>query len=251
VYQRVHPLSFLEAIILERELETLFEAQKLETQIMEGEQKLLQAPRRLKQMEEELLTVRQKIDREKAIIEELEKERHKKEKELEVDKEKIKKLEVRLYDVKTNKEYQALLKEIEAAKEANDRTEEDVLVLMEKVEDLKKDYDSSNVYLKEIEKESEVERAIIEKEVKSMDEIIERLTQERDNLLTIVSDNLRTIYGILKEKRGGIAVSNVRNGVCLACNMNIPPQLFIEVTKNKQLIQCPSCNRILFFREND
>ncbi len=105
---------------------------------MEGEQKLLQAPKRLKQMEEELLAVRQKIDKEKEIIDELEKERRKKEKELEVDKEKIKKLEVRLYDVKTNKEYQALLKEIEAAKEANDRTEEDVLVLMDKVEDLKK-----------------------------------------------------------------------------------------------------------------
>ena len=236
---------------MERELETLFEAQKIETLIMEGEQKLLQAPKRLKQMEEELLALRQKIDREKEIIDELEKERRKKEKELEGEKEKIKKLEVRLYDVKTNKEYQALLKEIEAAKEANDRTEEDVLVLMDKVEDLRKDYESSNVQLKEIEKDSETERSTIEKEIKSMDEIIAKLTQERDNLLSVVSENLRNIYGILRERRGGIAVTNVKNGVCLGCNMNIPPQLFIEVTKNKTLIQCPSCNRILFFREHD
>lgn len=218
---------------------------------MEGEQKLLQAPKRLKQMEEELLALRQKIDREKEIIDELEKERRKKEKELEGDKEKIKKLEARLYDVKTNKEYQALLKEIEAAKEANDRTEEDVLVLMDKVEDLRKDYESLNVQLKEIEKDSETERSTIEKEIKSMDEIIAKLTQERDNLLSVVSENLRNIYGILRERRGGIAVTNVKNGVCLGCNMNIPPQLFIEVTKNKTLIQCPSCNRILFFREHD
>ena len=236
---------------MERELETLFEAQKIETQIMEGEQKLLQAPKRLKQMEEELLALRQKIDREKEIIDELEKERRKKEKELEGEKEKIKKLEARLYDVKTNKEYQALLKEIEAAKEANDRTEEDVLVLMDKVEDLRKDYESLNVQLKEIEKDSETERSTIEKEIKSMDEIIAKLTQERDNLLSVVSENLRNIYGILRERRGGIAVTNVKNGVCLGCNMNIPPQLFIEVTKNKTLIQCPSCNRILFFREHD
>ena len=236
---------------MERELETLFEAQKIETLIMEGEQKLLQAPKRLKQMEEELLALRQKIDREKEIIDELEKERRKKEKELEGEKEKIKKLEARLYDVKTNKEYQALLKEIEAAKEANDRTEEDVLVLMDKVEDLRKDYESSNVQLKEIEKDSETERSTIEKEIKSMDEIIAKLTQERDNLLSVVSENLRNIYGILRERRGGIAVTNVKNGVCLGCNMNIPPQLFIEVTKNKTLIQCPSCNRILFFREHD
>ena len=187
---------------MERELETLFEAQKIETLIMEDERKLLRAPQRLKQMDEELLAVRQKIEKEKEIIDELEKERRKKEKELEVEKEKIKKLEVRLYDVKTNKEYQALLKEIEAAKETNDRTEEDVLVLMEKVEDLKKDYESSHVHLKEIEKQSEGERAVIEKEMKSMDEVIARLTQERDNLLSVVSENLRNMYRILKEEIG-------------------------------------------------
>ncbi|MEN6616491.1 MAG: C4-type zinc ribbon domain-containing protein [Syntrophorhabdus sp.] len=245
------PPLFFGGKTLEHELETLFEAQKIESMIMEGEQKLLQAPKKLKQMEDELLAVRQKIDKEKEIVEELEKERRKKEKELEVDKDKIKKLEGRLYDVKTNKEYQALLKEIELAKEANDRTEEDVLVLMDKVEDLKKDYESSTIHLKNIEKESEKERVEIEKDVKSMDEIIAKLTKERDSLLSIVSENLRNIYGILRERRGGVAVTNVRNGVCLGCNMNIPPQLFIEVTKNKALIQCPSCNRILFFREDD
>jgi len=236
---------------VERELETLFEAQKIETMIMEGEQKLLQAPKKLRQMEDQLTEVRDKIEKEKEIVEELEKERRKKEKELEGEKEKIKKLEVKLYDVKTNKEYQALLKEIESAKEANDRTEEDVLVLMDKVEDLKKDYETSQVELKRLEKESEIEKTEIQKETRSMDAVIAKLTTERDNLLSIVSENLRTTYNILREKRGGIAVTNVRNGVCLGCNMNIPPQLFIEVTKNKQLIQCPSCNRILFFREDD
>lgn len=236
---------------MELELGTLFEAQKIESAIMENEQKLLQAPIRLKQIEEELSGISQKIDKEKEIIEELEKERHKKEKELEVEKDKIKKLEMKLYDVKTNKEYQALLKEIEAAKEANDRTEEDVLVLMDKVEDLRKDNESSAVRLKTLEKESADEKARIEKEMESMDAVIAKLTAERDNLLSIVSNDLRNIYGILREKRGGIAVTNVRNGVCLGCHMNIPPQLYIEVTKNKKLIQCPSCNRILFFRENE
>lgn len=236
---------------MEQELGTLFEAQKIESMIMENEQKLLQAPIKLKAMEEEMSMVRQKIEKEKEIIEELDKERRKKEKELETDKEKIKKLEVKLYDVKTNKEYQALLKEIEAAKETNDRTEEDVLVLMDKIEDLRKDNEASTEQLKKREKESEVEKIEIEKEIQSMDEIITRLTTERDNLLSVVSDSLRNIYGILRERRGGVAVTNVKNGVCMGCHMNIPPQLFIEVTKNKQLIQCPSCNRILFFREND
>jgi predicted nucleic acid-binding Zn-ribbon protein len=54
---------------------------------------------------------------------------------------------------------------------------------------------------------------------------------------------------MLISRRGGTAVVNVKNGVCLGCFMNIPPQLFIEVTKNNRLILCPSCNRIFYFTE--
>lgn len=236
---------------MEQELGTLFEAQKIESQIIENEQKRLSAPRQLKAIEAELTEIIGKIEKEREIIEELEKERHKKEKELEVDKEKVKKLETKLYDVKTNKEYQALLKEIETVKETNDRTEEDVLVLMDKIEDLRKDLEASAALLKKREEETQTERVQIEKAMRSTDEVIAKLTVERDNLLSVVSDNLRSIYGILRERRGGVAVTNVKNGVCMGCHMNIPPQLFIEVTKNRQLIQCPSCNRILFFMEND
>lgn len=236
---------------MEQELGTLFEAQKIESQIIENEQKRLSAPRQLKAIEAELAEILGKIEKEREIIEELEKERHKKEKELEVDKDKVKKLETKLYDVKTNKEYQALLKEIEAVRETNDRTEEDVLVLMDKIEDLRKDLEASAAMLKKREEETQTERVQIEKAMRSTDEVIAKLTVERDNLLSVVSDNLRSIYGVLRERRGGVAVTNVKNGVCMGCHMNIPPQLFIEVTKNRQLIQCPSCNRILFFMEND
>jgi predicted nucleic acid-binding Zn-ribbon protein len=91
----------------------------------------------------------------------------------------------------------------------------------------------------------------IEKEIQSMDKTIAVLKTERDNLLSVVNERLRSVYIELREKRNGVAVSNAKNGVCLGCFMNIPPQLFIEVTKNKQLIQCPSCGRILYFSENE
>jgi len=236
---------------VEQELSTIYEAQKIDLKIIEQERILLSTPEKIKVMDDELANTRLKIEKEKEIIEELEKERRKKEKELEADKDKIKKLEAKLYEVKTNKEYQALLKEIEAAKAMNDKTEEDILVLMDKIEDIKKDYNSSQAHLKIREKEIEIEKNKIEKDTQSVDKIITDLKTERDNLLSVVNEQLRTTYMILREKRNGIAVSNAKNGVCLGCFMNIPPQLFIEVTKNKRLIQCPSCGRILYFSLND
>ncbi len=140
---------------MEQELNTIYEAQKIDLKIIERERVLLSTPQKIKEMDDELNAARMKVEKEKEIIEELEKERKKKEKELELDKDKIRKLEAKLHEIKTNKEYQAFLKEIEAAKAANDRTEEDILVLMDKVEDIKKDYTSSMSHLKIREKEIE------------------------------------------------------------------------------------------------
>lgn len=236
---------------MEQELRMIYEAQKIDTLILENEKKLLLGPKKLEEMEKELAETRAKIEKEKEIIEELEKERRKKEKELEVEKEKVKKFESRLYEVKTNKEYQALLKEIETAKQSNDKTEEDIITLMEKVDELKSDFESSSKRLRDGEKEVQAERVRLEKELGSVDETVKQLRKERDNLLSVVSNSVRTTYEMLIERRGGIAVVNVKNGLCLGCYMNIPPQLFIEVMKNYQLVLCPSCNRILYFVEEE
>jgi predicted nucleic acid-binding Zn-ribbon protein len=236
---------------LEQELKTIFEAQQIDTQVIENERKLFLAPRMIAEMDAEIEAMHNKSEKEKAVVQELEKERRKKEKELEVEKEKIAKFESKLYDVKTNKEYQALLKEIESAKEANDKTEEEILLLMDKAEEIKKDYETLTVQLKKREAEVEKEKDKLNKELESVDKMIRELKTQRDNLLSVVSAGLRETYTTLIVKRGGLAVVNLKNGVCQGCYMNIPPQLFIEATKNRQLILCPSCNRIFYFLEEE
>jgi predicted nucleic acid-binding Zn-ribbon protein len=234
---------------LEQELRTIYEAQKIDMQIIENEKKLISTPKKIEKMEHDIKAMHEKVDKEKEILEEFEKERKKKEKELDLEKEKIKKYESRLYEVKTNKEYQALLKEIETAKQANDKEEEEIIEIMVKVEDLKKDLESTSKLLKEKEKVAEAEKKKLLGEMDSVDKTIVDLKQQRDNLLSVVDKTLLDTYSMLISRRGGTAVVNVKNGVCLGCFMNIPPQLFIEVTKNNRLILCPSCNRIFYFTE--
>jgi uncharacterized protein len=234
---------------LEQELKTIYEAQKIDMQIIENERKLVSTPKKIEKMDHDIKTMHEKVNKEKEILEEFEKERRKKEKELELEKEKIKKFESKLYEVKTNKEYQALLKEIETAKKANDKEEEEIIEIMVKFEELKKDFESTSKTLKEKEKVVEVDKKKLLNEVDSIEKTINDLTQQRDNLLSVVDKTLRETYNRLISRRGGMAVVNVKNGVCLGCFMNIPPQLFIEVTKNNRLILCPSCNRIFYFTE--
>lgn len=236
---------------MEEQLRTLYEIQKTDLRIMETERKLITGPKRIEDLERELRELKEKVEKEKVVIDELEKERRRKERELEDEKATIKKKESRLFEVKTNKEYQALLKEIETAKETLDKLEEDVLLLMERIEDLKKDYESSVKHLEKRKKEVEKEKAEIERELSTMDEEIARFRAEREKLMSSITPELRERYNLLREKRQGLAVVNVKNGVCLGCYVNIPPQLFIEVTKNKEIIFCPNCNRILYYVDQE
>lgn len=245
----MHPLSIFRRQRLEEELRTLCEMQKLDTQLMEHERKRAQGPRRVTEMEQEISGTRERISREKEIIDELDKERRKKEKELDAEKERIKKVQSKLYEIKTNKEYQAVLKEIEAAQAANDKTEEEILLVLERVEELRKDYEAAIAHVKKREKEVEAEKKELDKEMGSLDSIVADLRKERESLLKTLSGEAKARYRVLMEKRGGLAVVNVRNGVCLGCFMNIPPQLYNEVTRNARLITCPSCNRIFYYVE--
>jgi uncharacterized protein len=236
---------------LNEELETLCEVQKIDTRIIENERKRAGGPQRIDEMTGEISGTRDKLVREKIIVEELEKERRKKEQELEGEKAQVKKVETKLYEVKTNKEYQAILKEIELAKTNNEKTEEEILVLLDRVEELKKDLDTSGKELLKREKEVEEETKMLQKEISAVEAIVSGLRKEREKLLSGVDQSLKARYNTLIERRAGIAVVQAKNGTCMGCFMNIPPQLFIEVMKNNRIITCPSCNRIFFYAEEE
>ena len=232
---------------MNRDLELIKEIQAIDAQIMESERRLVLAPKRKEELERELRELYEKVETEKRIIGELERERRRKERDLDAERERIKKHESRLYEVKTNKEYQALLKEIETAKDTTDKMEEEILILMERIEELRRDYQSSLEYLRSREKEIEMEKKRLEQELSSMDKTMKALQDRKSSLLREVPEQLKNTYVLLLERRGGMAVANVKDGVCLGCNINLPPQLFIEATKKEEILTCPNCSRILYY----
>jgi hypothetical protein len=164
-----------------------------------------------------------------------------------MEQEKIKRAEARMFEVKTNKEYQALLSEIDALKEANSRMEEEILQVMDEIDELKKDLSKREkevgVTLDKIEGERKRLQEKMVHEEKAWKEQIER----REVLAKQIESKLFKLYNTLKEKRQGVAVVSVKNETCQGCFVNVPPQMFIEVQKNNTLIRCPNCNRILYW----
>ncbi len=228
-------------------MELLWELQKIDLTLKKINEESDRFPREMKKLDDRRNIEQEKIQKEKEKIETLEKERRQKERDLSTEQEKIKRSEGRMFEVKTNKEYQALLGEIESIKEAAGRGEEEILQIMEEIDELKND-------LLKREKEATATLEKVEKEKKKIEEKMNQShglwkgqKERRDVLSKQLESGLFKLYHLLKEKRQGVGVVNVKDETCQGCFVNIPPQMFIEVQKTNALIRCPNCNRILYW----
>jgi predicted nucleic acid-binding Zn-ribbon protein len=219
----------------------------LDLKIREMQREKDQIPARLAALEGEFKKEEEKILGQKAELDRLLKDRRQKEKELEEEVERVKKAEARVFEIKTNKEYQAVLKEIEGAKKLNRQREEEILGILERFEELQKTARQGEKDLEGKRKEYEQQLSELQERAAQFEQKMAAEVRERDERQKGILPDLLGKYRMLLDKRQGVAVAPVSNGVCHACNMNLRPQLYIELQKQQTLILCPNCSRILFW----
>jgi uncharacterized protein len=162
--------------------------------------------------------------------------------------EKIRKLKARTSEIKTNKEYQALLKEIESVEKERRSVEDEILAAMEETEAFSRLLKEEDVkFAVESAKVEEVKRKI-EEERSVLGADLAEARAMRKGVAESVDPEVYGEYIKLMENCGGQAVVEAKEEICQGCNMNIPPQLFVEIKKNEEIIQCPQCRRILFYK---
>lgn len=233
-----------------KQLQLLWKLQTVEQQIEEAQKEQLAYPLELERLEELLRVQQERQEEEKRGIEELEKERVTMEGELELESERIKRSQLKLLEIKTNKEYQALLQEIEGGKDRNGQREEEIIGMLEKIDQLKADYASTVERAQKERGTIEDETAKVKEQMVTVEQDIARWHQAREEIVKGLNPEHLKRYNTLKEKRNGIAIVLVKNEGCQGCFVNIPPQMYNEVQQHKEIIQCPNCNRILYW-ENE
>jgi uncharacterized protein len=230
-------------------IKLLITLQNIDSRILEKRLFIDKVPLRIYEVDEPLKQARLELDRIKQKNDALIKKRREKEKMLEEINEKIKKMKVRVSEIKTNKEYQAHLKEVETSEKEIVAIEDEILAIME-------DLDASLRQQKEkgVKVDSEVEKINafkreLEAEVEKYEKELASLKEERGRAVDVMDPDSYGMYMRLLESGGGVAVTRAKNEICLGCNMNIPPQLFVEIRKNEEIIQCTQCQRILYYFE--
>jgi predicted nucleic acid-binding Zn-ribbon protein len=233
--------------LLREQLELLWELQKIDLELKSIKEEKDQYPKEMKKLDEKQKIEKERIQKEKERVESLEKTRRQKEGHLNLEQEKIKRAEGRMSEVKTNKEYQALLSEIDAIKEANSRLEEEILQVLDEIDELKKDLSKREKEVGTTLEKIETERKKLQEKMTHDERVWNEQMERREVLSKEIESKLVKLYNTLKEKRQGVGVVNVKNETCQGCFVNVPPQMFIEVQKNNALIRCPNCNRILYW----
>jgi len=154
-----------------------------------------------------------------------------------------------MLEVKNNKEYQAMLKEIETAELSRSEVETEIISLLDELDKLavlvKKDAD----ILKERQAKYEQEKKNIEAELNAVDKDSAQWEQKKIELQKNLPDDLLARYEKIKKRSKGIGVTSVWKSVCSGCHMNIPPQLYNELQRSNQLLSCPNCDRIIYFQD--
>ena len=229
------------------QLELLRELQRIDLDLKHIKEERERYPKEIKKLDEKKNIEKEKMQKEKERIELLEKERRQKEGHLNLEQEKIKRAEGRMFEVKTNREYQALLNEVDAIKEVSSREEEEILKILDEIDELKKSLSKREKEVAVVMEKVEAEKKIIQEKMVQDDEIWKKRMERREVLTKQLESKLYKLYNTLKEKRQGVGVVSVKHETCQGCFVNVPPQMFIEVQKNNALIRCPNCNRILYW----
>lgn len=158
----------------------------------------------------------------------------------------LSKFKNQLMEVKTNKEYQAMQKEMAVAEEEVSNHETRMLERMEEADGLARELKAAEAALKSEQAEVSRARAALAEERVEAERDLEKVLVERAAVAARLSRDALALFERIAGRRG-VAVAEARDGLCTVCHVRLRPQAFNDVRRNDSLIQCDSCSRILYF----
>jgi uncharacterized protein len=188
-----------------------------------------------------------RLETAKSELKHIEAERKKLEIDADAKRQQITKYRTQLNLIKSNTEYQALLKEISKC-EADIRQVEDVeLDIMERLEKLQPALKEEAALLKDVTAKGEIETADLHKRAKLIEEELATLRAERTQLVAAIDPDTLSRYERLLRSKGDLAIVAIKHGNCGGCHLNIPPQVVHDTKNGGELTSCSYCGRILYW----
>ena len=199
-------------------------------------------------IEQELTGAQAEVSGLEARIAKLEQERAELEASLVTEQDNIRRSETNMKEIKTNKEFQAVGREITVARKQTQEIEEQILQKLGQTEELTTELVAKKSDLAALEQNSEQRRVEKQAEIDALQSTIDADVTRRAEITKELPPGLVKRYDSLRDQRRGQAVAIARDGYCLGCNMNLPPQLYNSLFRGDEMISCPHCQRVLILK---
>jgi len=232
---------------LNEQLKRLISLQEVDAKIFSVTRVIDSFPSKIAEIELPFRESRDAFDLIKQQLESLERKKRDKETALDDINDRITKLKSRTAEIKTNKEYQALLSEIESVEKDRISLEDDILGVMEEMESALKQTKIEEAKYKMNKEKIDVLKKNIEQQKLEAEKELAGLIETKSGIAGTIDKEIYAQYKNLMDIYNVSVVVEAKGEICQGCNMNIPPQLFVELKKNEDIVHCPQCRRIIYF----
>lgn len=230
------------------DLERLIELQRLDTAITDARTRIAAHPQRLADADARLAEARLAVEAARERHKINQEERRALEKDAAVYQGRLAKFKDQLAAVKTNREYQAMQAEIEAATRDLGTAEERVLEHMVDGDSISADIKAAESVLAGRQREVDAEKRDLATELAAVEAALEKALAARATALAALPPQLVAMFEQVARVRKGIAIcSTTRDGLCSVCHVRLRPPVFQQVRQNSGVVQCESCQRILYY----
>lgn len=230
------------------DLDRLIKLQHLETTIAEARAAIAGHPRRLAEADARLDSARRAVDAAKDLLKDNQESRRALEKDVAVYQGRLTKFKDQLSAVKTNREYQAMQHEIATAQSDLGGVEEKVLERMVDADALAADVKKAEVALVAQQKEVDAAKKEMAQDLATDEARLAKATEGKAALIKELSPHMIALFEQVARVRKGVAISSAtRDGLCSVCHVRLRPSVFQQVRTNDHIIQCESCQRVLYW----
>ena len=244
--EALNPRVTISLAPMHSDIQKLLQLEEIERELTRLRAEVAALPRRVGEIEAKLAGVRADMERARKALKDIEVARRQREADIQNLQQKISKYRDQMLSVKTNHEYKALGSEINFAEQETRLIEDKILEGMLETEVRERDLRTAEAAQKlqqaEVEKEKYLARQRTDEDQKHMAE----LSPQRDALRAAVNPDLLHHYDRVFKLRGS-SLAEARDQMCLACHVQLRPQVFLDITTTDEVLTCDSCSRILYF----
>jgi predicted nucleic acid-binding Zn-ribbon protein len=228
------------------DLDALIRLHRAESDLRQAEKALAEIPTAKAALAESLAGERGRWDAAKSALDASQKARKQHETAVQDLETKRSKYKGQLMEVKTNKEYTAMLHEIEGVERDIRAREDQILAEMEQAEGLQAEAKKEEGLFKKEEEKWKAEGRVLDERAKALEAEVAKLSALRDEVAKAVPQERLELFQRVARKRGD-AVAEAKDSRCEACHVRLRPQMFMELKRNEDIVQCPSCGRVLYY----